>query len=151
MIKYTNPTPRRISRQKGDTVHRALFHDDPKIQSALRQGRGVMVGLGHVNKVRSIEKLAERIMSKLDRPDELGADDVERMDALIIALGILLSNGIIELCLKTHRARITRMGRNADLSAPPQRQTRLPRDHKSQPYRRQRDPKPRRTVVYAGR
>jgi len=132
-------------------VHRALFHDDPKIQSALRQGRGVMVDLGHVNKVRSVEKLAEWIMPKLKWPDELGGDKEEQMDTLITALDILLSNSIIGLCMKTHRARITRMGRNADLSAPPRTQPRLPRDHKSQPYRRPRDPMPRRAVVYAGR
>jgi hypothetical protein len=94
-------------------VHTALCHKDKRVQSAARQARGAMIGLGTISNVRTIEQLARKILPKLDYPEMLGGPS-ERLDILIVALYQLREAQLISVHRKTAHARITTKGVHAD-------------------------------------
>ncbi|HEY1085940.1 MAG TPA: hypothetical protein VGE34_04430 [Candidatus Saccharimonadales bacterium] len=103
-------------------MHPALCHKDRKIRSAARQARGVLISEHTIMGVRTIEELADRIMSKLDYPEKLGADD-QRRDVLIAALYSLREARLISVHRKSAQARITTKGKHADSLMPKRSRT----------------------------
>jgi hypothetical protein len=101
-------------------VHPALCHKDKKVQSAIRQARGVMVVKRTFYNVRNLEHLARLILPYLDNPEKLGSEDT-RYDILVDALYLMRENRLIGLHRKSAKARITNKGLHIDSLIPRQR------------------------------
>lgn len=97
-------------------MHKALCHDDPQTQAALRKTHAVLRKHPHFDRVSNLGELADRVIGCIYNPSDIGRTARQQRRKVIDSLHIMKDAGIIAFYHDEKRVRLTKRGKDAHLN-----------------------------------